>query len=208
MKFQCQELTCLKISLNQCGFKSVNMEQLLIELKAEIEAFKKLYNDFKGELINELSVDAVKSRLRDVNRKFEIITQRNGFINEYLTDENKNQPYFVKVSFAEVRTMNAQFVSEISEAIKKQTIRPKSMSFGMPNNNSGSDATANATAMDGLSLIEMQKFELDGLFVLAAAIDENSQTGYVKSTLNMMTIVWTELQFYLQGTSRRHRITV
>lgn len=44
--------------------------------------------------------------------------------------------------------------------------------------------------MEGLSVIETQKFELEGTRIeMATAINADSQSGYVKSILNMMTLV-------------------
>lgn len=156
------------------ALNSSKMEQLLIEQKAEIEDFNRLYIAFVAEKIDELSIYALKAKIIDVNRKFEIIAERNQFIQEYKTDENKKQSYFVKSFYTDIQALNAQFVGAINEAIKRKTIRPKSMSFGIPDINVATNATENAPAMDGLSVIEMQKTELEGLFDMAEAINENS----------------------------------
>lgn len=162
------------------------MEQLLVEQKAEIGAFNVLFDAFKKSKFDNVSVDDLKLKLQHVRQKFEIISNRNDVINQYRTEENVAQPYFAKNSFGDVQALFAQFTSQINEYIKQKTIRPRLTGFELPMDN--------PSASTSMSIVDMQKLELDGLIDMAAAIDANSQSGYVKSILNMMSIVWTELR--------------
>lgn len=109
------------------------MEQLLIEQKAEITAFKNLYEKFSEKEKDEVSIQTLREQSKNVKIKFDIIENRDGFIRQYLKDENSQQPYFTKEMFMEVQALNAQFIGAINEAIKKKTIRPKSSTnFELP----------------------------------------------------------------------------
>lgn len=158
------------------------MEALLVEQKAAIKAYNKCYSDFKKENAKSFSVDVLNSKCADVKQRFSIMSNRDEIIQQYRTEENEMQPYFAQGSFKDVQMLNAVFISEIDELIKTKTLRPRLTGF-----------ESSSTNQDN-SFIGMQHAELMELIVNAETIDNNSQPGIIKSTLEMLAIVWAEFR--------------
>lgn len=154
------------------------IEALLVEQKAAIENFNKYYSDFKKESTEIQTVDYLKA-----------VTGRKTKIWNYIrARENAMQPYFAQDLFKEIQILNATFISEINEIVKKKTIRPRLTEFAME---------------DTSLIIGMQQAELLELIQNAEIIDNNSQPGVIKSTLEMLSIVWAEFRaaMYRERTS-------
>lgn len=139
------------------------MEALLVEQKAAIEAFNVLYSNFKKKDSSDLSADQLKTIAKDIKQKFLIITNRDDIIRQYRTEDNEEQPYFAQESFKDVQTLNAAFVSEIDELIKKKLLRPRLTGF----------ENYDGQPINGNSVVEMQRNELMNLLENSERIDNS-----------------------------------